>query len=184
MTTIDRRAFACGTSLVALSSLPTMAEVNASPDHELLVLGAQLERVLQERYIHIAKDNDRRLREIRAAQDREIAELEAAGYEVTEDHALAIRRVVIDRLDSHKPRERLTDEECDDWVNEMWEVMNELDDKIMAIQPKTAAGLAVQARMISWREQETWYDEESGLVPFLETICAFLGVRSVHSDCQ
>jgi hypothetical protein len=159
---------------------PALAAVSASPDHELLVLGAQLERVLQERYIHIAKENDRRLREKRAAQDREIAELEAAGYEVTEDQALAIRRVVIARLDSHKPRERLTDEEYDDWPNEMWEVMNELDDKIMAIQPKTAAGLAIQ--VISWREQETWYDEGSGFVPFLES--AFLGVRSVHSVCQ
>ena len=37
MTTIDRRAFACGTSLVALSAFPTLAEVSASPDHKLLV---------------------------------------------------------------------------------------------------------------------------------------------------
>jgi hypothetical protein len=46
MTTIDRRAFACGTSLVALSAFPTLAGVNAS--HELLVLGAQLRRAHDE----------------------------------------------------------------------------------------------------------------------------------------
>jgi hypothetical protein len=33
--------------------------------------------------------------------------------------------------------------------------MNELRDKIMATQPNTAAGLAVHARITSWREQET-----------------------------
>jgi hypothetical protein len=47
-------------------TFPTLVEVNASP--ELLVLGAQLERVLQERYIPVARDNSRQLREIRAAE--------------------------------------------------------------------------------------------------------------------
>jgi hypothetical protein len=42
------RAFASGASLAALATpvvaFPTLAAVNASPDHELLVLGAQLRR--------------------------------------------------------------------------------------------------------------------------------------------
>jgi hypothetical protein len=42
MSTLNRRAFACGTILAALSALPTMAAVNASPDHELLILRSQL----------------------------------------------------------------------------------------------------------------------------------------------
>jgi hypothetical protein len=65
--------------------------------------------------------------------------------------------MVIDRM----PPELLTNGETDDGCDEMWEAVNELDDKIMAIQPKTAAGLAVQARMISWRERESWC-EDSG----------------------
>jgi hypothetical protein len=46
--TYTRRAFASGASLAALATpvvaFPTLAAVNASPDHELLVLGAQLRR--------------------------------------------------------------------------------------------------------------------------------------------
>ena len=49
--TYTPRAFASGASLAALAAVPaaagpfpTLAEVNASPDHELLVLGAQLRR--------------------------------------------------------------------------------------------------------------------------------------------
>jgi hypothetical protein len=79
---------------------------------------------------------------------------------VTQDQANDIRRMVIDRM----PPELLTNGETDDGCDEMWEAVNELDDKIMAIQPKTAAGLAVQARMISWRERESWC-EDSGRVP-------------------
>ena len=60
VSTYTRRAFASGASLAALAApFPTLAEVNASPDHELLVLGAQLERVLVERYIPEAKRSHR-----------------------------------------------------------------------------------------------------------------------------
>jgi hypothetical protein len=58
-TNLSRRAFACGASLAALSAFPTLAEVNASPDHELLVLGAQLDRVLVERYTPEARASHR-----------------------------------------------------------------------------------------------------------------------------
>src|SRR4051794_29521147 len=58
--TYSRRAFASGASLAALAvtpaaaqcvlsgPFPTLAQVNASPDHELLVLGAQLRRAYEE----------------------------------------------------------------------------------------------------------------------------------------
>jgi hypothetical protein len=47
-TNLSRRAFACGASLATLAAFPTLAEVNASPDHELLVLGPQLRRAHEE----------------------------------------------------------------------------------------------------------------------------------------
>jgi hypothetical protein len=50
----SRRAFASGASLASLAALatpmvafPTLAAVNASSDHELLVLGAQLRRAYE-----------------------------------------------------------------------------------------------------------------------------------------
>lgn len=121
-TNLSRRAFACGTSLAAIAApFPTLAEVNASPDHELLVLGSQLERLLADR------------------------------HNVEDMH---------------------------------WEAINQLDDAIMAIAPKTMQGLAVQARVTSWRCLEVWYEDHAQIRPFLETVYAFLGVRSLYSECE
>jgi hypothetical protein len=100
-TNLSRRAFASGASLAAMAvpagaacvlsgPFPTLAEVNASPDHELLVLEAQLNRILVERYIPRCKANNQEMLERQASAEQEYRDLEATGITLTERQRLVI----------------------------------------------------------------------------------------------
>jgi hypothetical protein len=194
-TNLSRRAFASGASLAALAvvptaagTFPTLAEVNASPDFDLLVLGIQLEKVLA-RYVPVARKGRRRLAEIDRAVDKEIEDLTASGFTVPDDDLeetielrTTIRSAVIDR-DFHEPEE---DGQLDDFWNAMHDELYPLCDEILEMRAKTLQGLAVQARAVSAAAHEMWegYNEGASELQFLNRACEFLNVTPLHTECE
>jgi hypothetical protein len=134
-TNLCRRAFASGASLAALATpvvaFPTLAAVNASPDHELLVLGAQLDR---------AHD------EVEAASDAfAVAQKRVLDQEMIEsdDYFEAARQFVANHpLLRDLARHR----------DESWGQYDALAAQIVGIPAQTLAGLVVKAKVV----QHSW----------------------------
>jgi hypothetical protein len=151
---LSRRAFASGASLAALAAVPagaacvlsspfpTLAEVNASPDHELLVLEAQLNRVLTERYVPVARRQRREMAETNKLVDREYADLEAAGIQLDDWQRLWIRHEVLVRTERNEVVEPATGLDSDAFWDEVNGLTNDLCDQILEIEPRPSPACA------------------------------------------
>ena len=149
MTTLNRRAFASGASLAAIAAVPaaaqcglfpTLAEVSASPDHELLVRGAQLRRAHDEAEEASAAFHAANTPMLDKAWELTLATgLDAkstAASEMYHDIALQLRHA--------DPRIG----ELDRAQKEAWKRYDVIAAQIVALPCQTLDGLAVKALLV------------------------------------
>jgi hypothetical protein len=91
MHTMNRRALVAGAAILPAIAIPAAAQCVLQPDAELLALGAELETLLRERYIPLARAGAERTAAFNALVDAA-----ATGNETHEEY-IALRSRVYDQ---------------------------------------------------------------------------------------
>jgi hypothetical protein len=71
--------------------------------------------------------------------------------------------------------------------NEIDDRMSSLCSRILTFQPRTPAGLGIQARAICLSWDHLWDDDgddAKGMVGFIRTVCSLAGVRSLREEAR
>jgi hypothetical protein len=147
-----------------------------------LALGTELETLLRERYIPLARPEAERTAAFNALVDAA-----ATGNETHEEY-IALRGSVCDQQQHHK---KLSDDGVraeDERIEAVWNAINDdlfsLANAILAKPAKTLPGLRVQARAISAAAQDLWegYSGDTHEFEFICRVCEFLGVIPLHTE--
>jgi hypothetical protein len=172
---LSRRALVAATAAAIPAAIagPALADIGDDGDAELLRLGAQLDEAVAEFHTMSASDATRRFA-------WEVA-CEAAGLPWRRDNSFAS---IAEWREYSEAREAIHEDPDPD--PDRWDRFNDrrlpLVDAILAIKPKTVAGLGVLARAFTlWKSQEWEHPEVqcSQDVAFMEAVCAFAGVLPV-----
>jgi hypothetical protein len=166
----SRRAVLAGIATAPAPAAPALALTDTSADAELIELGRQLEPIIEEWRAQRLIDAWR-VKEHDAACER-------AGL-----HPIELGSVPDDEWREHMDRyakfgwpEGSDDDDVWDHIHDR---MYALHDRILAIQPKTVAGLVVQLRAFSAAESGLWDGaggDDDKTRELLNLICAFAGV--------
>jgi hypothetical protein len=162
-------------------AVPAAAQcVLHDPDAELLALGAELETLLRERYIPLARPGAERMAAFNALVDAV-----TTGNE-TEEEYLAVRDRIWDQ--HHKKLSEGDARAEDERIEAAWDGIHNdlypLVDAILAKPAKTLPGLAVQARAITAAAQDLWegLQGDNHEYNFICRVCEFLGVIPLHTE--
>jgi hypothetical protein len=142
----SRRAFASGASLAALATpvvaFPTLAAVNASPDHELIVLGAQLRRAHEE----AKAASDAFHAAYKPMLDRAWDLVLETGADPHSKAADALYHEICLQLHNADPKY----DELDHQQLAAWCCYDDIAARIIALPCQTVAGLAVKALLVEY----------------------------------
>jgi hypothetical protein len=178
---MNRRTLVAGAAILPAIAIPAAAQCVLQPDAELLALGAELETLLRERYIPLARPDAERTAAFNA-----LVEAATIGNE-TEEEYLAVRG----RISDQQHHKKLSDGGAraeDERTDAAWDGINNdlypLVDDILAKPAKTLPGLAVQARAISAAAEDLWagYSGNTHEFEFICRVCQFLGVIPLHTE--
>jgi hypothetical protein len=192
MPNLSRRHLVTTAAALPALAVPAFAADATGPNHpdaELLRLGVELEALIVDWHAQQAIDR-------KEWADVDVA-LEAAGLPDIERGSLPDDEYRAYQL----KRAAATDSIFDDWrgrrgrdengVLIAWRDLhnreNPLIEAIMAIKPRTLAGLGVVARAFTLHHAEQWehdYDEGLHHREFMEAVCAIAGVVPVPLDAE
>jgi hypothetical protein len=169
-TTTSRRAVLAGIATAPALATPALALPDTSADAELIDLGRQFEPIIEEWRAQRLLDTWRSKEHDAACERAGLHPIELVS--VPDDEW----RAHMDRYSSFGWPEGPDD---DDVWDDIHDRMYALHDRILAIQPKTVAGLVVQLRAFSATESGLWDgaggdDDKTRML--LDLICAFAGV--------
>lgn len=185
-----RRSLISTVAAVPAFALPAFASEAIGPNHpdvELLRLGAKLEAVIVDWHAQQAIDRKQSAAINAALEAAGLSDIDHRSLPDDEFRAYLAKRDAVTHPIYYADGDVNEDgEEVDVWDDihdRMWPII----DAIMAIKPRTLAGLAVVARTFSLRHAEQWElainaDDDLHHRAFMETMCAFAGVVPVPTE--
>ena len=188
MPTLSRRHLVTTAAALPALAVPALADPFGPnhPDAELLRLGVELEAVIVDWHAQQAIDRKEWADIDAALEAAGLPDIDRGSLPDDEYHAYQLKRA--DATDPiYAARGGLDENGVSIAWSNLHDRMGPIIDAIMALQPRTPAGLAVMARAFSLHHSEQWEsDDDEGLHhrAFMEAVCAIAGVVPVPLDAD